>query len=123
MVDRFGMAAQGPSPTDAVIGATIRARRDEIRMTQAQLARAVGVTFQQVQKYERGANRVSASALLRMSEVMDCHVADLYGSEVNDAQATTTSEKQILRLWKDLRPREREAVIDMVRAFQKESGS
>ena len=49
-------------PVDIAIGARIRARREELRITQAQLAAGAGVTFQQIQKYERGANRVVAYA-------------------------------------------------------------
>ena len=48
-------------PIDAQIGARVTARRKELRMTQTALAKAVGVTFQQVQKYEKGANRIAAS--------------------------------------------------------------
>ncbi len=50
-------------PVDRHVGARIRLRRKELGRTQEKLAEAVGVTFQQVQKYERGSNRVSASKL------------------------------------------------------------
>jgi len=54
---------QGAHPIDQHVGLAIRRRRRELGLTQAALADRLGVTFQQVQKYERGANRISASML------------------------------------------------------------
>lgn len=59
------------SAVDAQIGARIRARRSQIAMSQETLAAKIGVTFQQVQKYEKGVNRVSAATLLDIAEVLD----------------------------------------------------
>ena len=109
-----------PTPTDIRIGAAIRARREELGITQAQLAKGIGLTFQQIQKYEKGVNRVAASTLVRVADVLECHVSDLYGSPDDGAEPRSTSEKQIVRLWKQLRPREREAVIGMIREFIRE---
>ncbi|MDP3749308.1 MAG: helix-turn-helix transcriptional regulator, partial [Phenylobacterium sp.] len=55
--------ATGPDPIDTQVGMQIRARRKSIGSSQSTLAEAIGVSFQQVQKYERGANRVSASMM------------------------------------------------------------
>ncbi len=63
---------------DETVGATIRLRRKSRGLSQAALAEAIGITFQQVQKYERGANRVSASTLVRIATALDCSVADLF---------------------------------------------
>src|SRR5882724_8834233 len=70
-----------PGPQDGVdvtVGATIRLRRKSRGLSQAALADAIGVTFQQVQKYERGANRASASALSRIAVALGCSVGDLF---------------------------------------------
>jgi transcriptional regulator with XRE-family HTH domain len=56
------------------VGARIRLRRNMLRVTQEKLGEALGLTFQQVQKYERGANRVGASRLLEMARVLDVPV-------------------------------------------------
>ena len=56
---------------DAHVGQRIRGRRTELGMSQTQVADALGVTFQQVQKYERGANRVGASRLYDLSNILD----------------------------------------------------
>lgn len=66
-------------PVDIAIGARIRRRREAARMTQADLAKHAGVTFQQVQKYERGANRVAAARLLQIAEALRTTGADLLG--------------------------------------------
>lgn len=105
------------SDIDVRIGGEVRARRDKLKITQSQLASAIGVTFQQVQKYERGVNRISAATLLAIAETLNCHVADLFGDP--DPKAISHSERAILKLWQDLREPERDAVIAMIRAFQK----
>lgn len=69
---------EGPDPVDVHVGTRIRLRRTLMGMTQEGLAEAVGLTFQQVQKYERGANRVSASRLFHLSRVLDVPIAFFY---------------------------------------------
>lgn len=71
-------------PFDIALGARIRARREALRITQAQLAAASEVTFQQIQKYERGVNRVSAARLALIAKHLKTHPADFYGVEVSD---------------------------------------
>lgn len=111
------MPAIPASDIDTKIGANVRVRREDIGMTQAQLGQAIGVTFQQVQKYERGANRISAAALLRIADALECSVADLYGDP--DPAGTSMSERAILKLWQQLREPERDAVVAMIREFLK----
>ena len=60
---------------DIELGARVRARRRELRMSQTKLGDRLGVTFQQVQKYERGANRIGASRLHDLSRVLDVPVS------------------------------------------------
>ena len=64
-----------PDPIDRHVGMRIRQRRVGLRMSQTLLGRAVGVTFQQVQKYENGANRIGASNLFKIAQVMDVDVS------------------------------------------------
>ena len=61
--------------------ARIRLRRKSLNLTQAALAARIGVTFQQVQKYERGANRVSGSTLVAVARALDTSVGWLVGEE------------------------------------------
>ncbi len=67
--------ADGPDPLDIHIGARIRLRRNIERMSQSELADQLGMSFQNVQKYERAGNRVSASALWRVAEILKVPVS------------------------------------------------
>jgi transcriptional regulator with XRE-family HTH domain len=66
---------------ELAIGARMRTRRRQLGLSQSELADKLGVSFQQVQKYERGANRVAASTLLLASEALSVTVAWLVGEE------------------------------------------
>ena len=68
---RHGRGTGIPSPVDVHVGARLRRRRTLLRMNQTKLGDAIGVTFQQVQKYERGANRIGSSRLFGLSRVLD----------------------------------------------------
>lgn len=64
-----------PNPVDIHVGSRLRMRRSMMGMSQEALGDSVGLTFQQVQKYERGANRVSASRLYQFSKILDVPVS------------------------------------------------
>lgn len=71
-----GRTASGkPNPVDVHVGGRVRLRRTLLGMSQEKLGEALGLTFQQVQKYERGANRVGASRLFDLSRVLDVPVS------------------------------------------------
>jgi transcriptional regulator with XRE-family HTH domain len=73
--------AAGPDPVDIAIGARMRLRRKTLGMSQGALADRIGVSFQQVQKYERGANRVSGSTLVAVAAALDISVGWLVGED------------------------------------------
>jgi transcriptional regulator with XRE-family HTH domain len=64
-----------PNPVDVHVGSRVRLRRTLLGMSQEKLGDAIGLTFQQVQKYERGANRVGASRLYDLARVLDVSVS------------------------------------------------
>lgn len=64
-----------PNPIDVHVGSRVRLRRTLLGMSQEKLGEAIGLTFQQVQKYERGANRIGASRLFDLSRVLDVPVS------------------------------------------------
>jgi transcriptional regulator with XRE-family HTH domain len=74
------MPSRMPDPLDAMVGARIRVFRIHRRISQTDLAEQIGVTFQQVQKYEKGANRVGASRLSRIATVLGISVGELFES-------------------------------------------
>ena len=70
-------ADAGPDPIDIEVGLALRRVRLHRGLSQSDLGHAIGVTFQQVQKYERGANRISASMLVRAAKALDVAAAEL----------------------------------------------
>ena len=67
-----------PNPIDIHVGKHVRSRRKLLGMSQAKLGKAINVTFQQIQKYERGMNRISSSRLYQLSKVFDIPVANFF---------------------------------------------
>src|SRR5216110_3888267 len=79
--------AKAPEPKDREVGQLIRAQRLVCRMSQTELANALGVTFQQVQKYEKGVNRVGAGRLARIADVLNVPVAFFFTGDLTPAPA------------------------------------
>ena len=77
-MDKLEDVALGPNPIDRHVGLRIRMRRKELGVSQERLAESIGLTFQQVQKYERAANRVSASKLWEMSRALSTNIGYFY---------------------------------------------
>jgi transcriptional regulator with XRE-family HTH domain len=69
------MAKKTPNPIDKHVGSRVRMRRMMLGMSQEKLGDALGLTFQQVQKYEKGSNRIGASRLQQMSQILQVPVA------------------------------------------------
>ena len=69
------MAKKAPNPTDKHVGARVRMRRMMLGMSQEKLGDALGLTFQQVQKYEKGANRIGASRLQQIAHILQVPVS------------------------------------------------
>ncbi len=92
-----GTAKHAPRPLDVALGSRIRLRRRELGLSQNQLARQVGITFQQVQKYEHGTNRVSFSRLVEIAQALQCGVTDIVGDLVL-SKASAVFSQHIARL-------------------------
>jgi transcriptional regulator with XRE-family HTH domain len=69
------MVKKAPNPTDKHVGSRVRMRRMMLGMSQEKLGEALGLTFQQVQKYEKGTNRIGASRLQQMSTILQVPVS------------------------------------------------
>jgi transcriptional regulator with XRE-family HTH domain len=72
------MSTKAPNPVDKYVGSRVRMRRIMLGMSQEKLGEALGLTFQQVQKYEKGTNRVGASRLQQISEILQVSVSFLF---------------------------------------------
>jgi transcriptional regulator with XRE-family HTH domain len=86
-----------PHPLDVALGSRIRLRRRELGLSQEQLARQVGITFQQVQKYEHGTNRVSFSRLVEIAQALRCGVMDIIG-DLDKSKVSSLFSRHVARL-------------------------
>lgn len=113
-----------PRPVDAAVGVRVRMRRLQLRITQQELGDKIGLTFQQVQKYEKGTNRIGASRLHQIAEVLQCPVAFFFEGNANIvatelgapdpvAMLTTSDGMTIARCWHKLRPNVRKAIAHL----------
>ena len=129
---------KGPSPIDIHVGSRMRIRRMALGMSQEKLARGLGLTFQQVQKYEKGANRMGSSRLQHAADVLGVAVpfffegagGGLYqpdGSAPSPAYIDNfVASEEGLRLAKAfmrLRPAVRRRIVDLVNEVAGESGN
>lgn len=119
------MDEQAAHPVDQHVGLRVRARRKLLGMSQEKLADALGLTFQQVQKYERGANRVSASKLYEISRSLKCEPAyffeglpgladDFEGDLVADQvtlMMSQTGGPELARMYVELEPAQRAGLL------------
>src|ERR1700739_1958251 len=72
------MSTKAPNPVDKYVGSRVRMRRIMLGMSQEKLGEALGLTFQQIQKYEKGTNRVGASRIQQISEILQVPVSFLF---------------------------------------------
>ena len=120
------------NPLDIALGARIRVRRKSLGLSQDDLAVQVGLTFQQIQKYERGANRVSFSRLVEIARTLKCRVQDLIGDldvegEVSDqvaaeaVQLKETGALELIRAYSAIRTAgRRRIVVSLAQTLSKE---
>src|SRR3954447_4248875 len=115
------MAAESRNPRhgvlDAQLGECIRKRRRELGLSQSALGGKLGITFQQIQKYENGTNRVSATMLMKLSEALALPVTELL-QQPDPAATTVDPERQaaeLLAAFDKIRSREvRAAILTLV---------
>jgi transcriptional regulator with XRE-family HTH domain len=119
-----GARGGGPDPIDIHVGKRIKLRRTLLHISQEQLAGDIGVTFQQVQKYESGHNRVSASRLFDISRVLNCPISYFFediGPETTgerptpQARATEGMAEEATPF--DADPMQRTETLELVRAY------
>ena len=87
------MIKRAPNPIDRHVGARVRMRRLLISMSQGELGSAIGVTFQQVQKYEKGSNRIGASRLQQISRILDVPVGFFFEGAPLPAELVETNDQ------------------------------
>jgi transcriptional regulator with XRE-family HTH domain len=111
-----------PNPIDVHVGSRVRLRRTLLGMSQEKLGEAIGLTFQQVQKYERGANRIGASRLYDLSRVLDVPVSFFFDDINPEAAAAALGaagedENEELAPRYEPDPMMRRETLELVRAY------
>ena len=112
-----------PSPVDVHVGARLRQRRTLLGMNQTNLGDAIGVSFQQMQKYENGANRISASRLFDLSRVLDVPIEYFFDDMPLEFAASSPATEKRRRV-KELpsykpNPMAKRETLELVRAYYK----
>lgn len=109
-----------PDPVDIFVGRQIQTYRVAAGLSQADLGKQVGVTFQQLQKYEKAANRVSASRLFAISAALDRPVSSFFptGREIDLApELDLTSMLPLHAAWQQLDTARRRMIVQLAQAF------
>ncbi len=127
---RAPVSEVGPDPIDKFVGLRIRMRRKTLGLTQGALADALNLSFQQVQKYERGANRVSASMLVKTARFLDCPVSYFVDEDelaATPADATNglmqPGAMEAMKAYNGLPPAHRLPVLNLMRAIADPHGA
>ncbi|MGC1303513.1 MAG: helix-turn-helix transcriptional regulator [Caulobacteraceae bacterium] len=128
MVDRADI--NGPDPIDVAVGLRLRTLRKSRGMSQEQLGRALGITFQQIQKYERGTNRISASMLVKSARALSVAPTSLLPEEGEPAPkspaimaliAQLRGAEELIESYSRIKsPRLRRALLQMSRSLANE---
>ena len=84
-----------PNPTDRHVGARVRMRRLMLDMTQTDLADGLGLTFQQVQKYEKGANRIGASRLQHIADILQVPISFFFDGAIDTGEFKAIDPKSL----------------------------
>ena len=116
------MASKGfPNPIDVHVGKRIRLRRTLLGISQETLAEAMGLTFQQIQKYEKGANRVSSSRLVDLANALDVSVSYFFEQMSAAVQGQTPAMlmdvKNLPRPSDEKDPMGKRETLELVRAY------
>jgi transcriptional regulator with XRE-family HTH domain len=114
-------SAGHPNPIDIYVGGRVRLRRTLLGMSQEKLAEAIGLTFQQIQKYERGANRIGSSRLFDLARVLDVPVSYFFEDMSSTVAAKTPSRMRGFAESKpepfEPDPMARRETLELVRAY------
>lgn len=125
-----GKGPDGPHPVDLHVGRRVHEKRLSLGYNQSELGRALGLTFQQVQKYEKGANRISASKLFDIARFFKVDIGYFFeglnapsgqagvaeqGTAFEHASRATRHSVEINRLSAELKPAQQRVVLDLLR--------
>ncbi|HYD26358.1 helix-turn-helix transcriptional regulator [Brevundimonas sp.] len=102
---------------DDRVGARIKELRKAAGLSQTELGRRIGVTFQQVQKYENGGNRVSASKLWLIARCFGVHASAILADLPGPSEPATENTQRLLAAWQLIPENQREPLLDLVESM------
>ncbi|WP_375671966.1 MULTISPECIES: helix-turn-helix domain-containing protein [unclassified Bartonella] len=121
------MQTKNPNFIDILIGKRIRQRRIAMGLSQKELGSYLGVSFQQIQKYEKGFNRVSAGCLLKITQKLDVPISFFYADIVTkedvsveentshyDQETYSEKEHSLLKNFRELQPKKQKAILWLI---------
>jgi transcriptional regulator with XRE-family HTH domain len=121
---------KAPQPVDVYVGSRIRMQRQRLGLSQTELGEAVGITFQQIQKYEKGANRVGSSRLQQIANFLQVSVNFFFEGAPGSGKTAESKDiatmtafladpdgARFMQVWKKLRPNRRKLVVRFVRSL------
>lgn len=106
-----------PDPIDVHVGSRVRMRRTLLGLSQQKLGTALGLTFQQIQKYERGANRIGSSRLYRLSRILDVEVTYFFEEMPADVASGAKGLAEATGKHFDSDQLSRRETLELVRAY------
>jgi transcriptional regulator with XRE-family HTH domain len=109
--------AANPNPVDIHVGGRVRLRRTLVGMSQEKLGQALGLTFQQVQKYERGANRIGASRLYHLSRILEVPIAFFFDDMPEAVQGGVAGMGESAQQPYERNPLVKRETLELVRAY------
>jgi transcriptional regulator with XRE-family HTH domain len=126
------MRAKANEPVDSLVGARIRLLRKRRKMSQAELGKAIGVTFQQIQKYENGKNRIGAGRLHLVATSLNVPIAELFDSVAESARTLKATKSlafdsqafRIAEAFVKISDKQvRSSLVDLAEAMARKSGA
>lgn len=108
---------EGPNPIDIHVGVRLRLRRTLLGLSQEKLGEAVGITFQQLQKYERGSNRISASRLFNLSQVLAVPVSYFFDDMPSPEHMGAISQENPAAEVDEFESMARRETLELVRSY------
>ncbi|WP_375611667.1 helix-turn-helix domain-containing protein [Bartonella sp. AA9NXGY] len=119
------MQTKNPNFIDILIGKRIRHRRISMGLSQKELGSYLGVSFQQIQKYEKGFNRVSAGCLLKIAQKLDVPISFFYADIATkenlsthaahyDQETYSEKEHSLLKNFRELQPKKQKAILWLI---------
>lgn len=109
--------ASNPNPVDIHVGSRVRLRRTLLGMSQEKLGAALGLTFQQVQKYERGTNRIGSSRLYQLGRILEVPVSFFFDDMPSETVASAPSAPQAEAEVFDQEDLSKRETLELVRAY------